>query len=612
MLFADTETRSLLYKEGVRSVFSCQWADTRGEYWCDEDTGFQPFLDALAEDDAVCFANASFDLHHLQASGICDLRATHRVHDVLTLARCALPGRFRYSLESLGTDLLGADATVAQRELADAAKQHGLPWTKEERDYYALWRAEPALMEKYGKEDVALARDVWQHVWSHREPWVDSIYRLEIADVAPVLRAAEWAGVRVHPERRDALEAKLIEERDDYRAKMLEAGISEAAIGAEIPEDDWEEDATPEFGKASTIALREDLLALGVPLYRNTKRSGQPRLDKETGEPVRDKNGKITRTPVTLAVNKDALMEFVERFPVVSDLMEWRSRCKTLQTYIAALKRADPAIHPSFHQVAARTSRMSASNPNVQNLPRTEGIRDVLVPAPGNAFLVADYSSIEVYVLAHMIGDPELIEKLEGGFDLYSMVAAEINGVPYSTVIKGGSNEAMRDQAKTVVLTSTYGGGARLIGNRLGISTEEAARIKGAALGAVVGFDYFNDGVQTAVKTRAFSHVKTLLGRVLAVPRDKPYVGLNSVVQGNAAELMKLGMVAAAKSLAPFGYMIKLVVHDEICAEGPAHLAEEAQCAIIEAMENCYPLRPALKVDAHWSSISYGAAKRGD
>ena len=610
MLTVDTETRGLLYKEGVGSVFMVQWADAHGEYVCDENTGWQPFLAAIAEHDMLVLANASFDCHHLRASGIVDLLdGRWRVHDVLTLARVALPGRFRYKLEALGTDLLGADATVAQRELAEAARAHGVSWTQEDKDYYGLWKLEPELMEKYGKEDVRLTWDVWQHIYLRREPWVDAIYRMEIAEVAPVLRAAEWAGVRVHPERRDALEAKLIEERDDYRAKMLEAGISEAAIGAEIPEDDWEEDGAPEFGKASTIALREDLLALGVPLYRNTKRSGQPRLDKETGEPVRDKDGRIIRTPVTLAVNKDALMEFVERFPVVSYLMEWRSRCKTLQTYISALKRADPGIHTSFNQVAARTSRMSASNPNVQNLPRTEGVRDVLIPAPGNAFVVGDYASIEVYVLAHMIGDPDLIAKLEAGFDLYSMVAAERFGLPYEDCLKDGPGDWMRTESKTTALTATYGGGGRLIGIRLGVSTEEGQRIKAATLGAIPGFFAFEDGVKTAVLSRQFPHVKTLLGRVLHVPREKPYIALNSVIQGNAAEVLKLGMVAAARALEPFGYTVKLVVHDELVAEGPVEHAEAAMAAMVSAMEGAYPLRPALKVSASWSADSYGKAK---
>ena len=644
MLAIDTETKSLFYREGVQSVFMVQWADKFGEHYVTEDTGWDPFLAALRRnrDGVLIFANASFDIHHLRASGIIDLLATkYRLHDVQTFTRIALPGRFSYQLEALGTDYLGADATVAQRELAEAAKRHKIKWTKGEKDYYGLWKLEPALMAKYGMEDVRLTYDVWEFAW-HRATAMDKeVYRMEITQVAPLLRAAERDGVLVDKAKLAALERRLVAERDELRAHLIAGGFSEEALGVEIVDldeaieeyeevEDQHEWLQTRYGRSSAKALLDDLLRLGIPLYRLTPSSGQPIMDRKTGKPKRDpETREILRNPNRLAVNKDALQEFAVTHPIVGDLLEWRNRNKVLQTYVGALKKADPRIHTSFEQAAARTGRMSSRQPNMQNLPQPEeeegkiGVRDVLVPEPGNAFLVADYDSIEVRVLAHMIADPGLIEKINAGFDLYTMVATSavacegLTGdalercvlAHYDEYTKKSANAAVRQVYKMAVLLSTYGGGARLLGTRLGKSTEEAARIRQVALDAIPGYFEFDAAIKQAVTTRSFPHIKTFLGRRLYVPRDKPYVGLNTVIQGNAAELMKLGIVAAAPVAEQFGYRLILVVHDEAVYEGPAKLAPEAMPPIVAAMESAYPLNPALKVSADWSTESYGAAK---
>lgn len=623
MLAVDTETKGLIYREGVGSVFMVQWADKWNEYVCDENTGWQPFLDALDanEDGILVFANASFDVHHLRASGIVDLlaRPGTRCHDVTTLARVCVPGRFGYKLEQLGTDLLGADTTVAQRELKEAAKRHGVRWTQEEKDYYALWKLEPALMEKYGKEDVRLTWDVWERIWTRALKSDIEVYRMEIAEVAPLLRAAERDGVLVDAEKRDQLKALLISERDALRESLLAGGFSEEALGAELDDPDADEGAEAEYGKANAKALRECLLAIGIPLYRETPSSGKPKT--KNGKPVKDEHGKPVCNPRTLAVNKDALKEFEADYPVVRDLLDWRNRCKILTTYIGALERAYPRVHTWFNQVQARTSRMSSSSPNVQNLPTPEsekgrlGVRDVLIPSPGNAFAVADYDSIEVRQLAHYIADPELIAFLDAGGDMHQRTAYIValsrgeKGITLDTFVKGGPRDKDRTIAKVTTFTAMYGGGARLLSVRLGISVEAAAALKHEVLSAIPGYWEFDDRVQRTVKRRSFPHVVTITGRRLYVPRDKPYVAMNTLIQGSSAEIMKLGMIAAAPVMAEFGYYIRLVVHDELVNEGPAACAPEALSAIIQSMESAYPLSPRLKVTGDWSTVSYGAAK---
>ncbi len=611
MLAVDTECRSLDYVDGEPRVFMCQWADAHGEHFCDENTGWQPFLDAIAQHDTLVFANASFDIHHLRAAGIVDLLSSgHRCHDVLTLARVVIPGRFQYKLEGLGTDLLGADATEGQRALAEAAKRRKIKWTQKEKDYYGLWLLEPSLMERYGKEDVRLTLDLWKLVWSRASQADIDVYRMEIAGVAPILREAEHDGVLVNQERLARLKARLEGERDELRLKLLAQGITPEALGQDAVGSDDEDEAQDKIA-ASSKALLRDILAAGVPLYRTTPKSGE----------INEKTGK--RNPDQLAVNKDALTEFALSHPVVADLMAWRGKRQILATYVRPLELADPRVHTSFNQCEARTSRMSSSKPNCQNLPSSEderadgtyeiGVRDVLIPGPGNAFIVGDYSSIEVFMLAHYIADPDLSAFLAAGGDLYARVAAAVaktrglRGVTYESCCKGGKHVHLRDEAKTTALTSMYGGGARLLGTRLQVPTVEAARIKAETLDAIPGYWELDDRIKRKIQQRPWPYVTTLLGRRLYVPKD--YVGLNTLLQGSSAEIMKLGLIAAAPVLREFGYAARLVVHDELLAEGPAACAQEALPAMLRAMESVYPLNPALKSEGGWSLDSYGRAK---
>ncbi len=599
MLAVDTETRSLIYREGHGTVFMVQWADAKREYFATEDTGWQPFLDAIAQHDILVFANASFDVHHLRASGIVNvLDGRWRVHDVQTLARVAIPGRYGYKLEQLGKDLIGEDATAQQQALRDAAKRHKIRWTKEEKDYYGLWRLEPRLMEMYGMEDVRLTWDLWHHIWTRASAKDRDVYKMEIAGVAPLLREMEWEGVLVDQERVALLKTRLTRERDELRAAIIGAGIPETALGELTYDEDTDEWTVQ---PASTKDLRNGLIGAGVPLYRMTAKSGE------------------------LAVNKDALKEFEGSHPVVTNLLAWRNRNLLLKTYVAALETASPRVHTSFNQVIARTGRMSASRPNMQNLPTAAkerddgtyemGVRHVLIPEPGNALLVADFEGIEVRGLAYYLNNKELNEKLDAGLDLPQQVAYDVSqaagkGGAFEDFLKGkGPRAEERDKAKVTLYTSMYGGGASLLSTRLGIPVAEAAKIKQDTLNAVPGYFELDSRLKRTVRRRMFPHVVTITGRRLHVPRDKPYVALNTIIQGTAADLMKLAMIAAAPVLARYGYRLRLVVHDELVAEGPAHLADEALAAMIDAMENAYPLRPALKATGSWSTDSYGKAK---
>lgn len=872
LLAIDIEANSLDQWADDYVVFLCQWDDGRGDRGCwREGEPLDAIHAALGRHEALVGANFSYDIHGLREGlGIDLLAGGHKLHDVQTLARVCCPGRFTYTLESLGTDMLGADSTEGQRELAAAAKRHKLAWTQEDKDYYGLWKLEPELMIRYGMEDVDLTIRVWNHIWRSALKSDVEVYKMEIAGVAPLLRGAEAFGTLVDQAALADLKRSLEEERDEFRLKLLAQGISEEALGADATEDDAKV-------TASSKALLRDLLAAGVPLYRTTPKSGE--LDPKTGK----------KRPDHLAVNKDALKEFKKRYPVVADLLSWRSRCTILRTFIRAMEKADPRIHTSFRQAEARTGRMSciaegslvdaprnlllhprgipiediqvgqyvyshgadgvprpqrvlakqmtghrrvlrlvwrasgsksylgelvatpehpirledgsyrrldelrpndklaylgrsinadgratinwsgdrkvyehrhlvdapvvhhinalkydnrvenlqactdeaehgrlhggtlagverrgrmtcpftpdefraavaggirkamsahghdyacwqrwaldvgiaipdmrrakqrnnhrvvmvvsdgetcpvwdlqientpcfvvneigvhnSAKPNMQNLPRPDkdnpdmteaemrlalGVRSVIVPAPGNALLVCDYDSIEVRALAYYIADPDLTRQLDEGLDMHSLTASRVHGGRYEDYAKGGPNDAKRTLAKNTTFTAMYGGGARLLGQRLGVSTEDASVIKYSTLAAIPGYYDLDDRVKASVQRRSWPHVTTILGRRLHVPKDKPYVALNTLIQGTSAELMKLGMIAAAPALAKFGYRVILVVHDELVAEGPAACAPQALAAMISSMESAFPLTPRLKAAGSWSQTSYALAK---
>lgn len=594
MLSLDVEASGLDWWSPTFQVFLVQWDDGGDDvgHWREGES--RHALDAvLSRHETLVGANFGYDIHAIREFFGLDLLATHRCYDVQTLARVVLPGRFTYTLESLGRTLLGDEAVQEQDALKVAAKAHKLPWSKTDKDYYGLWKLEPELMIRYGMEDVRLTWELWRLLWARATQTEAEVYLFEAREVAPILRAAEADGVLVDKEVLAALKARLLDERDELRFKLLAQGMSEDALGSE------------DGGKKSSNALLADLLRLGVPLYRKTAKSGE--LDPNTGK----------RNPDKLTVNKDALKEFELRFPLVSDLIQWRSRNQILSTFVAAMEKADPRIHTSFRQAEARTSRMSSAQPNMQNLPRPGedsendelalGIRRVIVPAPGNALLVADYSGIEVMVMAHYIADDELTEALEAGKDLYALNAARVYSKAYEDCTKHGKYANLRQRSKTTVLTCMYGGGAQLLSTRLNVPTVEAAAIKAETLSAIPGYWAFDDRVKNSVRRRKFPHVVTILGRRLYVPKD--YVALNTVVQGTSAELMKLGMVAGARAMVPHGFATRLVVHDELVLEGPACNSPAALLDLVPAMENVYPLRPRLRVEADWSTVSYADAK---
>ena len=307
-------------------------------------------------------------------------------------------------------------------------------------------------------------------------------------------------------------------------------------------------------------------------------------------------------------------------------ILEYRQLAKLVSTYLVALKDAiNPEtgrVHASFHQTGAATGRLSSSNPNLQNIPiRTDlgrEIRRAFIAAPGRLLITADYSQIELRLLAHLSKDAALIEAFRAGEDIHRAVAAQVHSVPLDRV-----TYEQRSSAKMVNFGIIYGVTPFGLARRLGVSTEEAGAI-------IDGYKRRFPGITTFLaecveQAKRHGYVETILGRRRAVPTIHARnpnqralgerVAINSVVQGSAADLIKIAMddlhrrlsptaehwrAAAGEPIEPAipGVLMILQIHDELVFEAPMEHAEAARNLVVDRMENAMQLDVPLVVDA--------------
>jgi DNA polymerase-1 len=318
--------------------------------------------------------------------------------------------------------------------------------------------------------------------------------------------------------------------------------------------------------------------------------------------PVRYGKGKTISTAV------DVLEGLAEEHEIVRKVLEFRQLTKLKGTYVDALPELmDPAtgrIHTSFNQTGAATGRLSSSNPNLQNIPiKTElgrEIRAAFIPRDGWTLVVADYSQIELRLLAHMSGDPVLVEAFRQGEDIHTRTAAEVMGVPPMLVTR----EA-RNNAKAVNFGIVYGISSFGLAANLGIPRKEAEAYIKAYFERYAGVKRFID--ETIAKTRETGIARTLFGRERPIPdinaRNPNARGfaertaVNSPIQGTAADLIKLAMVRIDEKLAGMESKLLLQVHDELVLEAPDHELEEVKLLVRDRMAAVSELAVPLVVE---------------
>lgn len=317
----------------------------------------------------------------------------------------------------------------------------------------------------------------------------------------------------------------------------------------------------------------------------------------------------LKRTKTSRSTDADVLEELDERHPLAGVILEHRALHKLQGTYLEALPRlVNPKtgrVHTTFQQHVAATGRISSADPNLQNIPvRTElgrTIRSAFVAEPGSCILSADYSQIELRILAHLSKDPILVDAFQKGEDVHARTAREL-------FLDGGEGEPtkeMRRRAKAVNFGVVYGQGENALAKNLGITREEAE-------GFISRYFQRYEGVRTFMQeqievARRGEAVHTLLGRRRFLPdihspnralrAQAERMARNTPIQGTAADVLKLAMLALRAPPVPGARMI-LTVHDELLFEVPLGREAEAAAVVKEKMAGVVELAVPLVVDA--------------
>jgi len=319
----------------------------------------------------------------------------------------------------------------------------------------------------------------------------------------------------------------------------------------------------------------------------------------------------IKKTKTGYSTAEGVLEQLVQHHELPGLILAWRRLSKLMSTYIAALpplvSERSGRIHPHFHQTGAATGRLSASHPNVQNIPiRTpEGIRirEAFVPEEGFLLLSADYSQVELRILAHYSGDSSLVDAFSRGEDIHRRTAAEVAGIAPDQV-----SSQQRDRAKAVNFGIIYGSSAFGLAGQLGIAAAEAQETIDAYFERYRGVRRFID--ETIRRAKQQGYVTTLLGRRRYLPdlssRNRTLrqaaerMATNTVIQGTAADLIKKAMVEVDEALQAGGYQARMIlqVHDELVFEVPETEVESLSELARSRMQEVFQLKVPLVVDA--------------
>ena len=326
---------------------------------------------------------------------------------------------------------------------------------------------------------------------------------------------------------------------------------------------------------------------------------------------------KKTKGTKAYSTSVDVLQELASHgFAVPQLILQHRELHKLKSTYVDALPqlvRSDGRVHTSFNQAVAATGRLSSSDPNLQNIPiRTElgrEVRKAFVAEEGNVLLAADYSQVELRILAHICQDESLIETFRKGADIHRATAAKIFNVPENQVTPD-----QRRAMKTINFGVLYGMSAFRLSNELNISTAQAKDFIDAYFSRYPKIQEYLD--RTLDEARKTGKVTTLFGRVRYIPEihnrsftvrgNAERMATNAPIQGTAADILKLAMIALDANLGDDASML-LTVHDEIVIETPRAKVEKVAGIVKETMENIYPLAVPLAVDTRWGRSWYEA-----
>ncbi|HWE07962.1 MAG TPA: DNA polymerase I [Solirubrobacteraceae bacterium] len=457
-------------------------------------------------------------------------------------------------------DRLAHDTEVAAYLLEPARRAYPFRELSEERGLAAQ-------VEDEAGADAVLAQALatWQREEIRGRGLTDLLMDVELP-IVRILREMEQAGVKLDTDR-----LRDISERVKTEADALEREIFDLA--------------GEEFTLGSPRQLEEILFGkLGLSRKR------------------RGKTGYSTDARVLQAIR--------EEHEIIPRIERWRELTKLAQTYLDALPLlvdSGSRLHTTFNQTAATTGRLSSNNPNLQNIPiRTplgREIRASFIAEPGNLLVSADYSQVELRLLAHIAGEDVLKEIFQRGEDVHTATACRVFGVAPDEIDPG-----MRSKAKMINYGIVYGLSAYGMADRLDIPQSEADEFIQRYLAGFPAVGRFIE--ETIAQGTEHGYVSTLFGRRRQVPelrarrwelrKQGERFAVNMVIQGTAADIMKVAMVRTDQALREAGLKSKLVlqIHDELLFEGPADEAERVEAIAVREMAAAYPLDPPLAVDA--------------
>ena len=395
----------------------------------------------------------------------------------------------------------------------------------------------------------------------------DDLYNNIEFPLAQVLADMTRTGILVDREGIEAFGVQLRQELDQVLTRIeMEAGTS---------------DFNPNSPKQLGTLLFD---TMGLPHGKKTKNGWS--TDAETLEKLRD-------------------------IPLVEDILQYRACQKLNSTYVEGLLKVigeDGRIHTRFNQTEARTGRLSSDNPNLQNIPiRTEmgsKLRAYFVAKPGCVLVDADYSQIELRILAHVTGDTHMQEAFLSGADIHRSTAAKIYNIRPEDV-----TPRLRSSAKAINFGIMYGKGAYSLSKDIGVSVKEAEAFLQTYLATFPNIDGYME--KTIADARQCGYVSTLFGRRRALPElnsnnhniraSGERMARNTPIQGTAADVIKLAMVRVWRRLRDEKMESRLIltVHDELIVEAPEAEAEKAAQILREEMEGCVHYAVPLSTDVH-------------
>ncbi|NOZ77922.1 MAG: DNA polymerase I [Acidobacteria bacterium] len=513
---------------------------------------------------------------------------------------CRAPSREIVAV--LGPAIDAGWTVFSSKEVIRTLRDNGVAWAGQPRDLvlaaYLLNPGEEMSLDAIARRHLAVLkpapdagdpelsvageralwiRDAAEAVFSELEAsHLRGVYERIEAPLAPVLESMERLGIR--------LDEKVLADLSSRLASSL------ADLQREI------------FNEAGTAFNINSPRQLGEVMFERLK------------YPVIKRTAK-TRRPST---GVEVLAELARRrFRLPALILEYREQSKLKSTYVDALPRQvgpDGRIHTRFHQTVTSTGRLSSSDPNLQNIPvRSElgrEVRRAFVAEPGFSLVAADYSQIELRVLAHMSGDTNLIEAFRDGEDIHRATAAAILGKAPRDV-----TTAERRAAKTVNFGLIYGMGAYSLARDLGVDVAQAQAFIDTYFERFPQVKAYMDGLREVARREGV--VTTLFGRVrrianldhssATVRAAAERMAINAPIQGTAADLIKLAMIELDRRLEGREARLLLQVHDELILETPHGTERDVASLVRDVMEHQVELKVPLVVDVGWGDSWYDA-----